>query len=261
MTRTLVGRELLERRGKLRSAAGRPPVWRLAARWLPAPTAPVPLGRRKVPTAPALRVDPQLDDRPREHEPPDRGVLRQQRQDAYLGLQRLHLQRRLAAHARRSRERDVGEGDGKAGKKRQRRRPGHDEIAAGARLDVLDQPVAHAVDGCGHEDERGHAQQQAAEPKAAYPTMASQPVPCPPGRAWVRRVLAIGVRRSRSCRNPAHWVLTVPGALRSGNGCTASVAPELCHRRGRMRARRRHFFHAVVSRLRERQARRLQPGA
>ena len=41
-------------------------------------------------------------------------------------------------------------------------------------------------------------------PSAAYPTMASQPVPCPRGGAWMRRVWAIGVKRSRSCRNPAH---------------------------------------------------------
>ena len=149
-------------------------------------------------------------DRPRQDEPPDRGLLRQAATQADLGLQRLRLQDRLAAHVGRRRERHVGEGDGEPGKEDQRRRPGHHEVATGAGLDVLDQPVAHEVDGCGDEEERGHGQQQAAETQPAYPTMPSQPVPCRRGRAWVRRSLG-------------HWREAVPLLSQSGARWTYEV--------------------------------------
>ena len=98
--------------------------------------------------------------------------------------------------------------DGKPGKEGQRRRPGHHEVAPGAGLDVLDQPVAHAVDGCGHEDERSHGQQQAAETQRRVSDDAEPAgaLPAGPGLGASR----IGHRREAVpllSQSGAHWVL------------------------------------------------------
>ena len=64
-------------------------------------------GKGEVPAAPALRIHPQLDHRPRQHDPLDAGLPREQGLEPQLGLHRLHRQSRRATHAGRRRERDV----------------------------------------------------------------------------------------------------------------------------------------------------------
>ena len=54
-----------------------------------------------------MSLDAQLDSRPCQHEPLDAWLPRQQRREGELGVDRLHGQRRLAAHVRRRCERAV----------------------------------------------------------------------------------------------------------------------------------------------------------
>ena len=121
-----------------------------------------------------MRIHPQLDHRTRQDDPLDARLSREQRHEPELGLQRLHRQRRRAAHAGRGREGDIGERDGDTRKEHQRCGPGHHEVAAGVRFDLLDQTVTHQIDGRSDEQERDGPEQQAAKPQPSV-TGNSQP--------------------------------------------------------------------------------------
>jgi len=205
-------------------------------------------GKGQVPTAAALRVDPQLDHGPRQDEPLDACLLREQRLEAQLGLQRPHCQSRRAAHAGRGRERDVCQRDREPWKENEGRGPRHREVAAGARFDLLNQPVAHQLDGGGNDQERDRPEQQAAHAQRRVSRISKPRAALPAATLVVSGPWRVASRASAS-NGPSWWRSWAEEGGPAWLGCRNQhkALVQIMSQAGSDGTKGRHFFHAFAA--------------